>query len=785
MNAQTHQHKTRKLKRTIIIAAGGAVLLIVIYLIFAGSITRWYYKFKLRQLNVILITLDTVRSDYLSCYKKGNARTPHLDRIAQEGVLFERCIAQSPLTLPSHVTIFSGTYPLFHQVRDNGGFRVPGQLEFVSEVLQSGGFVTSAFIGAYVLHSKWGVNQGFDTFSDDFDLKKYYTTTREIEKKADEVLGNARTWLKTHGHKKKFFTWIHLFDPHIPYDPPPPYAEKYADNPYRGEVEFVDEQLGKFFAFLKKEGLENKTLIVITGDHGEGLWQHREHTHGVFIYETTVRVPLIIKAPFQFPVKQVKEIVEHVDIAPTLLHAAGSSIPHSYQGKSFLNMMFGKEEKGKQTAYTESFYSRLHRGWSQLQALYRDDWKYIRAPNDELYHIHNDPDEENNLSIKKSFIKKTMKERLGHFIKEKSINAITPQQLDKRDKADLKMLESLGYLTTFADTSGKTNLPDPKDKVHLLNDYAKASGLINIGKFNQAVILLRRIIADDPANVDAYLKLGVAYNKKKMYQEAVECFHEILKRKPDYNTAMINLLQSLTAMGKFDEAIREARQFLKLFPQDYSLLNELGTACFFKGEYPEALEYLKKSVEIEDVNSLAYLRLGEIYLKKKEYALAESFVKKALTIYPQLENACCVMGQIRDARGDFTQAAEYYKRELENHPHHLFAAFYLAEGLKKNDAYDRAIPYYRRAIEIDPGFKLPYFMIANYYLDRGERLQEAIDLCKTGTRLEPHDESTLYGFYLLTNLYAKLGSSAQVRFYTVQGEKLLKKLKQKKTTDER
>ncbi len=363
-------------------------MILYLFFSFSGERNDDRSKSGLEDLNVILITIDTLRADFVSAYGAGRASTPHLDRLAEEGVLFERCIAQVPLTLPSHVTILSGTYPLHHRVNDNGGFMVPGTLRLASEVLQERGFATSAFISAFVLHSKWGINQGFDMYSDDFDRTTYGSMLLENEKPAEEVLEEAKTWLRTN-KSPRFFTWIHLFEPHSPYVPPPPF-DRYPDEPYRGEVEYVNHAVGNFVNFLEEQGLFDKTLLIVTSDHGEGLGQHGEQGHGYFIYESTVWVPLVIRAPFRFPVGRVRGLVELVDLAPTILDALAIPIPDSYQGESLLGRMFGDEPKEGGTAYTETFYPRLHYGWSELRALYREDWKYIWAPDEELYNLDED-----------------------------------------------------------------------------------------------------------------------------------------------------------------------------------------------------------------------------------------------------------------------------------------------------------------------------------------------------------------------------------------------------------
>ncbi|MCK4944198.1 MAG: sulfatase-like hydrolase/transferase, partial [Candidatus Aminicenantes bacterium] len=288
------------------------------------------------------------------------------------------------------------------------------------------------------------------------------------------MLENAKKWLLIN-KKKKFFTWIHLYDPHTPYDPPSPFKERYRRRPYRGEVEYMDQQLGIFFEFLKKEGFYDKSLIILLSDHGESLGQHGENTHGFFIYEPTARVPLIIRAPFKFSNKKIKNIVELIDVAPTILEALEVPVQSSCQGQSLIGLMFGDKERKKNTAYTETYYPRLHYGWSELKALYYNkNWKYILAPKPELYDLKKDNGEEKNLALIKSPESRKAKEKLRKFIAEKSLGARKPGEVAKLDKDDMQKLASLGYLTAFVNTSGKKNLPDPKGKVQVFNSLAKA-----------------------------------------------------------------------------------------------------------------------------------------------------------------------------------------------------------------------------------------------------------------------------------------------------------------------
>lgn len=765
-----------------IIAAVGAVIVIAaaVFLLVPWKKTGTAKKTGLKDLNVILITIDTLRADYLSCYREDRVpaspqgetlpRTPHLDKLAQEGVLFERCISQTPFTLPSHTTILSGTYPFHHRVRDNGGFLVPGELEFVSEILQAHRYATSAFVGAYVLHSKWGINQGFDTYGDDFDVEYYRDTSTEIEKRADAVLGEARQWIQEN-KEKKFFTWIHLFDPHAPYEAPPPHEKG-----YKGEVEYTDQQLGLFFQFLKETGLYDRTLIIVTADHGEGLRQHGEATHGLFVYETTVHVPLIIRAPFKFPKSRIDKTVELVDLAPTILASLDLSIPASYQGMSLLDLMYGRPDKKPDMAYTEAYYSRLHFGWSELKALYYGKWKYILAPEEELYNIEQDNAETDNVAPQNTNDKVNVKKRLLEFIQKKSRHALLPAQVKKLNPADAAKLRSLGYLTGGVDTTGKENLPDPKHKLEFFNVFFTARDWTREGKNDEAIQQLTELLKQEPRNVDCLMVLGEAYRNKKMHREALQAFQRVLEIKPDYNDAMVSMIHALIELGETEQAITAVNKSLETFPDDYSLLYQLGTIYYMKEDYDRAMQYFQKSLDIEPVNSAAIVRIGEIRMKKGDAAAAESLFKKALTLNPRTDRAHFYLAQAEKSRGNTAGAIEHYKKELEVSPENAPTAYLLAEELKQMGDFQQAVTYYRLSLQADPQMKMSYFRVAEYLLQQQENLEEAASLCKKGLEILPEDEGTLFGYFVLTNIYALTGDQTSLNYYTAKGEALYNRL---------
>ncbi len=764
-----------KNKKVVFIVVFFILLLFVFYALYSIFLKEKILRNKLKELNVILITIDTLRADYVSIYGD-KAETSNIEKIAKEGVIFDRCIAQTPLTLPSHTTILSGTYPLYHNVRDNGGFIVPEELTLVSEILKSEGFKTGAFIAAYVLHSKWGLNQGFDVYEDTFDMTKYKAISLgSIQKRADEVLKEAEKWIKK-VKRDKFFAWIHLYDPHTPYAPPPPYSEMFKDRPYRGEVEYTDYQLGKFFSFLRDEGIMENSIIVITSDHGESLGEHKEETHGFFIYESTVWAPLIIRTPFSFPKKRVKNIVEHVDIVPTLLDMLGIRYDKkSMQGRSLLGVIFGESGEKFNKAYTETFYPKFHYGWSELRAIYHGSFKYILAPSEELYDLENDPEELLNLSLKESSKRRKLKRLLEKFIKEKSEGAILPVKKEKLSPEEVRRLSALGYVSGFVNVKGK-KLPDPKDKIGILNSLRVAKKLLKKEKYSEAIEMVNKILSEDPEIVDAYMLLGNLYYRKKDFKEALVSFKEVLKRKPDYNFAMINIINCYVNMGKLEEAERVTNDFIKKFPNDSAFYFELGKINFLMKKKELAEKYLKKAIDVYPKNTQAMNKLAEMYIVDGRLSEALELLKKVEMLNPTMKELYYNMAQIEEKKGNILKAIEYYRKEIENNPKNFKAYYNMAVNLKNIGKINEALSYYEKTIEIKPDFNIPYFMVAKILFDLRSDLEKAISLCKKGVELKPYNKYTVFGYYLLADIYSYMGYSTVSRIYYEKGRKILKNL---------
>ena len=749
-------------------------ILVIIATLYLALFSKWRsdeYRKRCEDLNIIVITIDTLRWDYVSIYGQGYAQTPKLDRLAEEGILFKSCVAQIPLTLPSHTTILSGTYPLYHHVIDNSGIQVPNQLQLISEILRNHGFSTSAFIGSYVLHRKTGMNQGFEYYADEFEVKDKIFSPESLQKSSDEVLAEAKEWL-TKNKKNKFFTWIHLFDPHSPYTPPSPYKERYPSNPYRGEVEYVDNQLGQFIVFLKNEGLYDQTLIIVTSDHGEGLGDHGEKEHGFFLYESTVRVPLILRAPFDFPVKYVVQIVEHVDIVPTILDLLDMPIPENCQGVSFFNLMINRKRNKSNIAFSETYYPRLHFGWSELKAFYRKNWKYIQAPREELYDLSQDIDEKANLALADASEREKMNTDMERFIKEKSANPLSSKKAGQLDKRDIDRLASLGYLTSVVDMRGKKDLHDPKDKIQIVNDLERAKKQFGNQQYDQAINLIKSILETDPEVIYAHHLLGNCYFQKKIYSAALENYRYVLKRQPDWIVAMYDVIDCLYKMGNYGAAVEETKKFLQAFPNDYILLEKLAGLYHALEEYDKSMDVLEILNQMDKTNTEILSLIVDICIKQRKYDVSSKYVEHALEIHPRLRRAHFLLGRIESAQGHSQKAIDLYKKELAIHPHDPEVYFYLAEELRINGNFPEANIYYRKTIELDPEFNVPYFIIAKYLVMKDIQLPEAIRLCKKGISIEPKNQHTLMGYSLLLQIYTKLGDDEKVAFYTTEARKL-------------
>ncbi len=456
-------------------------------------------------LNLVVITLDTTRADRLGAYAHPNAGTPNLDALATEGATFEHASTAAPLTLPAHSSLFTGRFPPEHGVRDNGGYFLNDSETTLAEVLKARGYATGGFIAAYVLDSKWGINQGFDTYFDNFDLSKYRVLSMSaIQRPGNEVVDQALPWIDQH-RDRRFFAWIHLYDAHTPYNPPEPYRSRYPDDPYQGEISFADSQVGRVVQALRDRQLLDRTIIVVMGDHGESLNDHGEATHGFFVYESVMHVPLMIHAPFSaMQSRRVADPVRSVDIMPTVLDLLNVPAPHvSIDGQSLAPLMVGAKKEMGLEAYAEAVYPLHHFGWSDLRALRQGRYKLIAAPRPELYDLQEDPREQSNIFPDRQALGDRMLGRLAELEAHFEKSAPAKGQTVEVDPDAKARLAALGYVGSFVATVGadktRAGLADPKDKVHLFNLITRARDIAHDeNQFAAAVAILDGVLKEDP-----------------------------------------------------------------------------------------------------------------------------------------------------------------------------------------------------------------------------------------------------------------------------------------------
>ncbi len=758
-------------KPLVLIAAGLLAAAAVYILFFSGPPTFSRLR-QGRDFNVIVITLDTTRADRLPSYGCRDLTTPTLDTFAARGVRFEHCYAQTPLTLPSHTTLMTGTLPLFHGIRDNGGFFVPEKLKTMAELFKDKGYETGAFIAAFVLDSKWGLNQGFDTYYDKFDMSKFKRISLgTVQRPANEVLDQALPWLDAR-KDKKFFAWLHLYDPHSPYEPPPPYDKIYAEHPYLGEIAFADSQLARLWSWLESNGLLEKTFIVFAGDHGESLGEHEEQSHGFFVYQAAIHVPLIVVTPFPKLQGVVSpEVTGLVDVLPTVCEMEGLPVPAEVQGKSLLPAFFGRRRKETPLAYSETYYPRFHFGWSDLKTVQDGRYKLILAPVPELYDVVADPREEKNLV----YLEKKTFERLNAeaeaFIGRASQNAYETD-LSKIDEETREKLSALGYVGSFTDPAklkGKT-LGNPKEKIRVYNRLSEAREMGLDGRVDEAVKIIQGIIATDPDVTDAYFAIGNIYFQAQRYKDAIQYFEQVLGRKPDDSFAAINVTLSFEAMGRFDEAEAFLLGYIKKGFEDSQFYFMLGNLNYSRQRYDKAIPYFEKCLALKAESAGSNNLLAAIYIIKDDLPRAESYLAKAEEINPSLNNLHYNRAQIAEKRGDNRTAEEEYLKELEVTSKH-FKALYNLSRLYRADG-DEAKEYaaLKQCLDIDASFPLTYFYLGRIYLNRRENLEEAVGLVKKGIELKPAAADLPLGYFLLADLYNRLGDDALSREYAGKGE---------------
>lgn len=600
-----------------------------------------------QDLNVILLSLDTTRADRLGCYGYEHAETPAIDEFAKGGVRFARAKTHVPITLPSHSTVFTGSTPVVHGAHHHSSVLAGEGNETVAEILRASGYRTAAFVAASVLDHSFGTDQGFEHYADDLGFEGSLGAAR-VERRADEVLREARQWLddKADG---RFFAFIHLYDAHLPYRPPSPYDGRHRGRPYDGEIAYLDSELGDFLEYLERSGLRENTLIVIFGDHGESLGEHGIEGHSAFVYETMTWVPLLMSCPGMLPAgKVVDDQAGLIDVLPTILDILGIDPPRSVQGVSLLPRILGRERAPAPPAYIESYHLNDLFGWSPLLGVETERWKYIRAPRPELYDLRTDPGELDNLFVERPDVAAELDSVLVGFLTGDE-NAPSRGDSEELDAAMIEKLASLGYFGRASSSRPaavglERDLVDPKDvwETYLLYQRAfVASSYSRNDELREALVELHERL---PENGTVRLLLAKSYMAGGKPAEAMPILELDLETSPDDFFLNLSLGIVYGELGRYDEAERCLGKVLAIRPEDPKAMSTLGSVHLSRGDHDKARQVLQAVLALDDADiesrHVALINLGMIYYLVRETPReAVPYFEKALSIHPNSTDA--------------------------------------------------------------------------------------------------------------------------------------------------
>ena len=614
--------------------------------------------------NIILVTIDTVRADHVGCYGAKGVSTPTLDSLAHDGMVFERAIAQVPLTYPSHAAIMTGLYPFQNGAQDFTSRALDARFTTIAEVLRKGGYSTGAVVSSFALDHSWGLSRGFDSYDDEFSSESY--KNRElglVERKAEESVTHALAWLKR-TPKRPFFLWLHLYDPHSPYSPPQPFRREYADHPYDGEIAYADQELGRVMDWMKQSRLYDSSLIIVASDHGEALGEHGEKEHGFFVYSETIRVPLIVKLPKRnsYKAMRINTLVETTQIAATIQQFAG------FKSRSE-PLPINNADDNQTMAYSETFYPFSSFGWSPLHSIQAGRFQYIDAPSPELYDVTSDPQEKNNLAASQTATVAVLKRKLDDLVAKHPYEAggAVHSELSSEAQEKLRALGYVAYRSPVPQEALLAGLPDPKTKIDEFNSLMEAEKAAHEGEFGRARILLARIRENEPRLYIVPFQLGEIAIAEKDWAEAATRFRECLQLSPELRPAMTGLARSLMFQGKLGEAEEWARKILVADPQSYQAWYVLGFIESGRDRKAAIGDY-EQAIAIQPNFAPLHRDLGNLELQERNFGKAAEHLEKAVSLGTDDPATWNSLGIAYSRTKRLNQALDAYKRALAGNP---------------------------------------------------------------------------------------------------------------------
>ena len=752
--------------------------------------------------HVLLISMDTCRADHLGCYGFQLDTTPVIDTLAEKAYLFQNVISPVPMTLPAHSSMMTGTIPPYHGVHDNLNNRLAKSNVTLAEVLKDNGFLTGAFVSSFVLNSQFGLDQGFDVYDDQFKNERTFGDL--AERPGGEISDLAVNWYADNW-KKKTFLFLHYYDPHTDYSPPEPFLSRFSNNPYAGEIAYTDYCIGRVVDQLKKLGIYEETLIIVTGDHGEMLGEHGEATHSYFIYKSAVRVPLIIKLPGQKTGHRIASVAGLVDIVPTIYGLLRVESPSPVQGVDLSNLWDGSPDGYESRyLYSESLTPTKYDG-NSLLGIIGDRWKYIQTTRPELYDLQSDPSEARNLAYGAVEQVQTLRSLLEEIIQQQHRVADSDKDMQLSEK-DIRHLESLGYVASGSvkeDFTFDQSKTDPKDLIEIHQMDARVGGLISTGDFEEAKVLCERILAEhptlrrthhhlariameredldtagmymrrvlelDPEDAPAYSTLGVVLAKQGNVDAAVQCFKNALEINPEFLEARYNLANMLKKKGELTEAIEQLREVVKADSDLTKARRKLGETLRMQGNSVEAIEILSGTLEKEPDYAETHHNLGIAYEAIGRWEKAITCFERAIEIDVTYADAHHNLASILASHGRLDDAIEHFKQAIKYKPNYSEAQYHLGLALSMTGQTNAALVYFQNAVESKPDWLEPLnavaWILATHPDEKVREPERAVVYAKRAVKLadegNPAVWDTLAAAYASANRFDDAVSAAR------------------------
>jgi arylsulfatase A-like enzyme/Flp pilus assembly protein TadD len=666
--------------------------------------------------NLLLVTIDTLRADHVGAYGATNGATPTLDALAADGVRFDQVQTAAPLTAPSHATILTGQYPPVHGVRNNVIFTLGSKYPTLATLLKARGYRTAAFVGAYPVAAAFGFSQGFDTFDEGFHESS--PGEQGAERRADEVADSAIKWLGAAGGGP-FFVWVHFYDPHAPYDPPPPYRERFGGHPYDGEIAFADAQLRRVLDAFRASGRDKHTVVMAMADHGEGLGDHHELTHAVLIYESTMRVPLVVAGTGVPRGRVVTSRVATIDVLPTAMGLLGFETDKNLLGRDLRPLMAGRP-MASDPFYAESLFGRLSCHWAALRGWVQDDWKLVVGAEPELYNLASDPQEQRNLARDEPDRVRRMTEglqrglrRLAPLGDKAQATPVTAEQEER--------LRSLGYAAGSGGGGAldDPSLPDPRTHV-VFYDTLQQSLVARGPGLPRAFDDIQRIVAADPGNPFAHGALATMSYQYGSFAVAAQAFARVLELEPERPGVRQNYGKLLRELGRLADSERELRIALAQTPEDDSRTEiSLSETLIALNKSREAESLITAVLAREPTNPEALGAKGRLLLAEGRPLDALPFLVRATATSEP--DTFIELARVYLATGQLPKALESANEALRRVSGHPWALAVLGRALVLDGQRSIGLQYLQRALDAGPRRPVVWESLAEGFEAAGNR----------------------------------------------------------------